>query len=97
MTDQPDFAQGIFQGEVLARLKAIESTCEQIRLLSHSYDDRLRVVEIEQESCIEAKGKLIEQEKRLRVVEDSQTRLKAYATALGAVAGFIGSFIKKLW
>lgn len=101
MTDQDNFSQGIFQGEVLARLKTIEVTCEQIRLLLQGLDARLRVVEMEQEGYLIVRTKSEEHEKRLRAIEDTQTRIKAYAAALGAVvgaiAGFFGSFIKRLW
>lgn len=97
MAEDDTFGRGIFQGEILARLKAIESVCERTNQLLLKFDDRLRIVEVEQEICVQVKTKSDDHEKRIRGVEEGQTRIKAYVAVLGAVAGFLGSFVRKWW
>ena len=97
MAEDDTFGRGEFQGEIRARLKAIENVCERTNLLLQKYDDRLRGVEVGQEECAKVSQRSEEHEKRLREVEQGQTRIKAYAAALGTVAGFLGSFVRKWW
>lgn len=97
MPEDDTFGRGVFQGEILTRLRTIEAACERTNQFLQKFDDRLRVVEAEQETCVQVSRKSEDHEKRLREVEQGQTRLKAYATAMGAMAGFIGSFVRKWW